>query len=195
MYEPVINAAIDYIKALFKDNSDGHDAEHSIRVFQNALMIAEDHPECDKTVISLAALLHDADDHKLFDTEDNRNARVFLERWQINRAQTEQICGIINSVSFSRNRGRAPETLEGMIVQDADRLDAMGAVGVARTFAFGGSHGRALEASLQHFYDKLLLLRDEMNTQKGREIANSRHLFMEEFLKEYYKETGGSESR
>ena len=102
----------------------------------------------------------------------------------------DRICRIINSVSFSQNRGRRPETIEGQIVQDADRLDAMGAVGIARTFAFGGEHGRPLRESVQHFYDKLLLLRDLMNTGAGRELAEKRHIFLESFLREYLEETG-----
>ena len=102
--------------------------------------------------------------------------------------KAERIITAINAVSFSRNRGKKPETLEGKTVQDADRLDAIGAVGIARTFAFGGEHGRSLDASIQHFYDKLLLLKDEMNTKSGRELAEDRHSFMVRFLEEYRKE-------
>ena len=190
----VISAAGEYIVEIFKDNADGHDAGHSVRVFHNALLIAAEYPDSDHTVISLAALLHDVDDHKLFQTENNANARSFLTKHGIGREQTEQICEIINSVSFSKNRGRRPATLEGMIVQDADRLDAIGAVGIARTFAYGGKHGRPLESSVQHFYDKLLLLKAEMNTQKAKEIADVRHAFMEVFLKEFDSETRQEET-
>ena len=112
---------------------------------------------------------------------------------QIAPDRIDRICEIINSVSFSKNRGRRPSSLEGMIVQDADRLDAIGAVGVARTFAFGGRHARSLESSVQHFYDKLLLLKAEMNTQKAKEIAEVRHAFMEVFLEEFDKEVGKCE--
>ena len=101
----------------------------------------------------------------------------------------EYICRVINAVSFSQNRGKRPESLEGMIVQDADRLDAIGAIGIARTFAFGGEHGRTLEATIQHFQDKLLLLKDEMNTETAKKIAESRHLFMVNFLQEFDEET------
>ena len=104
------------------------------------------------------------------------------------RAKIEEICSVINSVSFSKNRGKKPETLEGKIVQDADRLDAMGAIGIARTFAFGGEHGRSIEESVMHFHEKLLLLKDEMNTESARKIAESRHAFLEEFLSHYYEE-------
>ena len=128
------------------------------------------------------------DVHKLFPTEDQANARSFLEENSIPDDMIERICSVIGGVSFSQNRGKIPETLEGKIVQDADRLDAMGAIGIARTFAYGGSHARTMEESIQHFYDKLLLLRDEMNTTMGRELAEERHAFMLSFLEEYKKE-------
>ncbi|MBR1830621.1 MAG: phosphohydrolase, partial [Atopobiaceae bacterium] len=100
----------------------------------------------------------------------------------------EQICEVINGVSFSKNRGRRPSSLEGMVVQDADRLDALGAIGVARTFAFGGEHGRSLESSVEHFHEKLLLLKDEMNTDTGRALATKRHAFLLSFLQELDEE-------
>lgn len=96
---------------------------------------------------------------------------------------------MINSVSFSRNRGRGSLTPEGKIVQDADRLDAMGAVGIARTFAYGGEHGRSMQESVQHFYDKLLRLKGLMNTETGKQMAEKRHAFLEQFLSEYKQET------
>ncbi len=133
---------------------------------------------------------HDADDHKLFDTENNANTRDFLKRNGISESITEEICEAINAVSFSKNRGRRPETIEGMIVQDADRLDALGAIGIARTFSYGGEHGRSLDESIQHFYDKLLLLKDELNTDTAREIARKRHAFLEAYLEEYKEEMG-----
>ena len=105
----------------------------------------------------------------------------------------EEVCRTINTVSFSHNRGKRPETLEGMIVQDADRLDAIGAIGIARTFAYGGKVGRPLSDSIKHFYDKLLLLKDELNTDAAKEIAQKRHEFMQEFLEEYYSETSDTE--
>ena len=185
----VISAAGEYIKEIFKDNADGHDAGHSVRVYHNALLIAAEYPDSDHTVISLAALLHDVDDHKLFHTENNANARSFLEKHGLGREQTEQICEIINSVSFSKNRGRRPSSLEGMIVQDADRLDAMGAVGISRTFAYGGKAGRGMADSVQHFYDKLLLLKDMMHTDAAKAMAQQRHRFMLGFLEELERET------
>ena len=185
-----IEAAIAYIEQLFQNNAGGHDAAHTLRVYKNALRIAQSEPDCDLEIVSLAALLHDADDHKLFHTENNANARSFLKAHGVEKA--EEIIAAVNSVSFSQNRGKRPETLEGKIVQDADRLDAIGAVGIARTFAFGGEHGRSLDSSIRHFYDKLLLLKDEMNTAAARRISEERHAYMIGFLEEYAKEMDGS---
>ena len=155
----ITQEAMEYVRALFQGNADGHGFDHTLRVWRNAMMIAETEPDCDPQIVSLAALLHDADDHKLF------------------------------SVSFSKNKGKRPDTPEGRIVQDADRLDAIGAIGIARTFAYGGKHGRAPEDSIAHFHEKLLLLKDMMNTEKAKELAEGRHAFMEAFLREWDAET------
>ena len=186
----MIDEAINYIRELFAENADGHGFEHAMRVYRNALLIAETEPEADRLVVSLGALLHDADDYKLFSTENNANARRFLEAQGVDRETADRICGAVNSVSFSRNRGKHPDTIEGRIIQDADRLDAIGAIGIARTFAYGGKHGRTPEDSIAHFHEKLLLLKDLMNTEKAKEMAESRHAFMEQFLKEWEQEIG-----
>ena len=190
----IIDSASEYIKVLFAGNSDGHGFDHSMRVYRNAMMIAEAVPAADRTIVALGALLHDADDHKLFQTEDNANARHFLEAEGINTETTDRIVEAINSVSFSRNGDRRPESIEGQIIQDADRLDAIGAIGIARTFAFGGKHKRSLESSVEHFHEKLLLLKDRMNTDKAKELAEDRHAFMEAFLKDWQREAQGSKS-
>ncbi len=122
--------------------------------------------------------------------ENNANARSFLNAQKVAPEKIERICEAINAVSFSQNRGRRPETLEGRIVQDADRLDALGAIGVARTFAYGGEHGRSLDESVEHFHEKLLLLKDELNTETARRLAEPRHAFLEQFLEEYERESG-----
>jgi uncharacterized protein len=184
----IISNAIKYIQKVFDNNSDGHDTDHSLRVYHNALSISSKYQEADLFVISLAAILHDVDDHKLFNTKNNQNARTFLEGQDIQVETIEWIVDIINGVSFSHNKDKVPETLEGKIVQDADRLDAIGAIGIARTFAYGGKHDRSLEDSLKHFDDKLLLLKDLMNTEVAADIASERHAFMEAFLNEYRKE-------
>ena len=189
MKDQIINAAIIYITELFQDNPGGHDVSHTMRVYRNALVIASSEMKCDIEVVSLAALLHDADDHKLFHTVNNANARSFLEEHSVDPGKTERIINAINSVSFSQNRGKHPETPEGKIVQDADRLDAIGAVGIARTFAYGGEHGRSLDSSICHFHEKLLLLKEEMNTGTARKLAEERHAFMLTFLEKYQEET------
>ena len=184
----LISDAIEYIKELQGANSGGHDAAHSLRVYKNALVILDKEPACDRTVVLLAAILHDADDHKLCNNVNNENTRDFLARKGVSADLTEEIVRTINSVSFSKNRGKRPETLEGRIVQDADRLDAMGAIGIARTFAYGGEHGRSIEESVQHFHDKLLLLKDELNTETAKEIAAKRHAFLEAYIAELNEE-------
>ena len=191
----IIEKAIEYISNLFAGDAGGHDVGHTIRVYNNALTIAKHCPEADCRIVALAALLHDADDHKLFNTKNNLNARAFLTGQNVSPEKIEAIITAINSVSFSQNRGKRPNTLEGMIVQDADRLDAIGAIGIARCFAYGGEHGRSLDMSIQHFYDKLLLLKDEMNTDAAKRMAVERHAFMAEFLEHYKQETNAGEGK
>ena len=188
MQEKIVKEATEYVRALFQGNSDGHDFDHTMRVYREAMEIADSEPDCDRQVVALAALLHDADDYKLFKTADNANARDFLNSQNMDEATVKKICTAINSVSFSKNRDRCPESLEGRIVQDADRLDAIGAIGIARTFAYGGKHGRTLDSSIEHCHEKLLLLKAMMHTEKAKEMAESRHTFMESFLQEWEKE-------
>ena len=183
---------MEWVKELFASDAGGHDAEHTLRVYRTAMALAETEPGCDKTVVALAALLHDADDYKLFQTENNANARRFMAGQGVSEETAERVCAAVNAVSFSRNGVRRPDTPEGRIVQDADRLDAMGAVGVARTFAYGGEHARPMDESVRHFYDKLLRLKDGMNTSAARAEAERRHAFLETFLEQYRKETEGS---
>jgi len=192
MNESIIENAVSFVTELFRGNAGGHGADHTLRVYRNARLIAAEEPECDLFIVSLAALLHDADDHKLFQTENNANARGFLTKNGVSLSDAERILAAVNAVSFSQNGDRPPETPEGKIVQDADRLDAIGAVGVARTFAYGGEHGRDLADSLQHFHDKLLRLKDLMNTPTGRRMAARRHDFLIAFLRQYAAETGDS---
>ncbi len=199
--DPVIQNAIDYVHDVFRDNAGGHDAEHTMRVLHNTLLLARleeaktpgDEPVCDLRTAALAALLHDVDDRKLFHSNNNENARRFLEENRVPPEQIEEICDIVNSVSFSLNKDKKPETIEAKIVQDADRLDSLGAIGIARTFAYGGEHGRSLKDSVQHFYDKLLLLKGLMNTESAREMAEKRHRFLKGFLEELKEELTGGE--
>lgn len=188
MADHIIDEAIDYASRLFEEDASGHDLGHSLRVWRGAMLIARNEPSSDAFVVALAAILHDVDDHKLFLTRGNANARAFLDGVQVDPDKVERICEAINSVLFSQNRGRRPSTIEGKIVQDADRLDAIGAIGIARAFAYGGAHGRGMESSVRHFHEKLLLLVDEMNTDMGRKLAESRHAFLLAFLDEFSEE-------
>ncbi len=191
MQDELTGAAVDYARALFAGNADGHGFDHTMRVYRNAMEIAREE-DCDRQIVALAALLHDADDPKLFSTADNANARAFLNSHGADEEMTERILAAVNAVSFSKNRDRKPDTVEGQIVQDADRLDAIGAIGIARTFAYGGGHGRGLEDSIGHFHEKLLLLTDLMNTRTAKSMAAERHRFMLDFLREWARETGAA---
>ena len=187
--EQIIESAKVFIKEIFKNNAGGHDYEHTIRVYNNAINIAKDYPGCDLLIVSLSSLLHDVDDHKLCNHENNENARMFLNEQNVPNEIVECVCQVINEVSFSKNKDKKPSTLEAMVVQDADRLDAIGAIGVARAFAYGGQECRPLESSIRHFYEKLLLLKDKMNTETAKKMAEERHQFLVNFLTEYNKET------
>ena len=187
----ITDECIAYITELFRGNSGGHDAEHTMRVYRNTMAIAGSEPGCDREIVALAALLHDADDRKLFPSKENENARAFLEG-RVPEDRIRKICACIETVSFSRNPDRAPESVEGKIVQDADRLDAMGAVGIARTFAYGGERGRPMRESVGHFHEKLLRLKDRMNTETGKRLAEKRHAYLEGFLNELDEELKGS---
>jgi len=188
------------IRELFSGEFSGHDVLHTLRVVKNAIMLNED-GEGDGFIIILASLLHDADDRKLFPetAENNDNARKILEKYCVSKENTDRIIDIINSVSFSS--GKIPSSIEGKIVQDADRLDAIGAVGIARCFSFGGNHSRPIyeegdfsgegsgDSSIAHFYNKLLKLEGLMNTGKGREEAEKRTSFLKNYLEHFKEET------
>lgn len=179
----IIKKAIEYLENIFNGNSDGHGADHSLRVYNNASLIRKAY-ECNELYADLGALLHDVDDHKLFKNKNNENARKFLVENDFDSEAIEDIVEIINSVSFTKNKGTKPKTLEACIVQDADRLDAIGAIGIARTFMYSGKHERGIEDSLKHFDEKLLLLKDMMNTDEAKRLAQKRDSFMKEFLSE-----------
>lgn len=208
----IIQDAMILIEKRFEGDASGHDYYHSIRVYQLAVRIAA-REAADTEIVQLAALLHDVDDRKLFASEkDLECARSFLEGHRVSPAKQERILRIIREVSFKGNASARPTSIEGMIVQDADRLDALGAVGIARTFAYGGSRGRAIHlplekpltdmssdeyynnrgTSINHFYEKLLKLKDLMSTEEGKRIAEGRHQYMLQFLDEFYGEWDGT---
>ena len=188
MDNDLIEKAKEYARSLLANNYGGHDYNHTLRVYNNAVAITKKEQGADLLIVSIAALLHDVDDYKLFNTENYQNARVFLESNDVPEEQVHQIIEAIDSVSFSKNKDKRPGSLEGMIVQDADRLDAIGAIGIARTFAFGGEHSRPMEATIKHFDEKLFLLKDLMNTETAKSIAKGRHAFMKNFINELNQE-------
>ena len=195
----MIDRAMDYARKIFEGDASGHDFDHTMRVFHMATTIAREE-NADLETVQLAALLHDVDDRKLSPQtyEHKDNAVRFLRDNSVEEDKIRTIVEMNSQISFSAGNG-APSTLEGMCVQDADRLDAIGAIGIGRAFAFGSSRGRRIHdpegkdttTTIQHFYDKLLLLKDRMNTATGKNLANMRHQFMESFLQQFYAEWNG----
>lgn len=200
----------EFVKDLLAKEYSGHDYYHCIRVYNNAMLICKD-MDCDKQLVSVASLLHDVDDAKLFDSKDYDNARKILNDLNYEKDFIEKVINIIKDVSFKGKDSVIPSSLEGKIVQDADRLDAIGAIGIARTFAYGGNHNRLIydpsikpnlnmdynqyknanNPTINHFYEKLLILKDMMNLEKSKQIAIHRHKFMEDYLREFYDEWDG----
>ena len=190
---------MDFARGIFEGDGSGHDFDHTLRVYHMAVRIAaEEGAEADTA--ALAALLHDVDDHKLSPAtcEHKDRAVGFLRSQGVGEEQIRRIVEIISQISFSAGNG-CPDTLEGRCVQDADRLDAIGAIGIGRAFAFGGSRGRRMHdpdgvdktATVEHFYDKLFKLKDLMTTETGKTLARQRDEFMHSFLEQFYAETVG----
>lgn len=198
-YAQVIRHAEEFVHRIFSEDHSGHDAHHTFRVHALAARIAK-HEGADLPIVELSALLHDVDDHKISpETSENcLRAVAFLQEEGLEQDEIDRIVHIIQQISFSRNT-LPPDTTEAQCVQDADRLDALGAIGIGRTFAFGGSRGRSMydpkgedpNSSIAHFYDKLLLLKDRMNTETGRRLAESRDQYLRSFLEEFYAEWNG----
>ena len=201
----MVEKAKRYVKKYMDSDPSGHDWYHTQRVMHLAESIAEPeskNTEVDMEAVLLIALLHDLDDRKLSPgTHENLDrARGFLVENHVAPVKQEMILDSIRNLSFKGTGTSVPESLEGRIVQDADRLDAMGAIGIARTFAFGGSRGRRIHdpdgldngSSIQHFYDKLLLLKDRMNTDAGKKLAQERDVYLRGFLEEFYAEWDGN---
>lgn len=192
----ILIKAQQYIKETFLKEGTGHDYYHIERVVINARKILQTE-QADSFIVELAAWLHDLGDHKLHNGVDKSDELIsaFLKSLIVEQSVIDQIIKIVSQVSFSK--GNKPSSIEAEIVQDADRLDAIGAIGIARCFAYGGSKNRILyspdekekeNSSIQHFYDKLFKLKDLMNTESAKLIAAKRHSFMKEYITEFYRE-------
>ena len=209
----MIDNALEYIKEIFAGDSSGHDYYHTVRVYKIATEIAKQE-YADVNIVQLAALLHDVDDKKLSPETHStkKNAVDFMTANGVDADMINTVCKIIDEVSFTGTDSVVLSTIEGKCVQDADRLDAIGAIGIARVFAYGGSRGRKIydpdikprigmskeeyqkntnSTSINHFYEKLLLLKDMMNTTAGKKLAEHRQAVMQEFLNEFMAEWKG----
>tara|TARA_B100000378_G_scaffold117103_1_gene93864 strand:- start:5971 stop:6627 length:657 start_codon:yes stop_codon:yes gene_type:complete len=211
---PLIIVTKNFVRQELANAEGGHDWFHIERVYKNALLIAEEE-DVNLDIIALGALLHDIADAKFHQGDETvgpKKAKQFLQQQNVESATIEHVIKIIEHISFKGgNFQQQFHSKELAIVQDADRLDALGAIGIARTFNYGGFKNRKLydpaiapklnmtkeeykkgdKPTINHFYEKLLLLKDRMNTQKGKQIAQERHLFMEKFLEQFYAEWEG----
>ncbi len=215
MQKIIIKETEEYVYQLLKDDASGHDWWHIQRVRNLAKNIAEKEKETiDLFVCEMAALLHDVADGKLNKTEADgeRKVRNWLSRYSLTEKESEEIMEIILHMSYKGGTNKVVlSSIEGKIVQDADRLDAIGAIGIARTMAYSGSKNRLIhdpskeardnltieeyrsgeDTAIMHFYEKLLKLKDEMNTTVGKQLAEKRHAYMEDYLNEFYAEWDG----
>jgi len=206
-----IDRTVEYVKSALAGEGSGHDWWHVYRVWQTAKRIGEAE-RADLLIVELAALLHDIADWKAHQGDSTVGAEVarnWLLSLDLDHGLIEHVRQIVADISFKGAGVKQPElSLEGEVVQDADRLDAMGAMGIARAFAYGGARGRLIHdptvkpmehhtaesylksggTTINHFHEKLLLLKDRMNTPTGSEIAERRHRFMEEYLRRFHEE-------
>lgn len=212
MQKEIINRALEYVKKIFENDYSGHDYFHTFRVFRMATHIATKE-NANLEIAQLAALLHDVDDIKLSPEThaEKTNARSFLAANNIDEIVICEICQIIEEISYAGNDSVIPKTLEGKCVQDADRLDAMGAIGIARAFAYGGNHNRLMHhpdikpnmdmgkeeynnhvsTTINHFYEKLFRLTELMNTYTAKDIAKGREAYMKNYISEFMDEWNG----
>ncbi|MFV8268993.1 HD domain-containing protein [Flavobacterium sp. GT2N3] len=210
----LINKTILFVKEKLDNAEGGHDWFHIERVFKNSVLISKNET-CDVTIVKLGALLHDIADSKFHDGDETvgpRIAREFLESENVDQEIITHVINIIENISYKGgNFEKKFSSIELDVVQDADRLDAIGAIGIARAFNYGGFKNRTLydpkiapnssmtkeeykkndSPTLNHFYEKLLLLKDKMNTETGKQIAQERHRYMEGFLAQFYAEWEG----
>lgn len=206
-----VSKTVSFVKEKLKDAEAGHDWFHIERVWKCSEIISKTE-ECNEEVVAFAALLHDIADPKFHDGDEILALRIsedFLKSIDVDETIINQVLFIIKNISFkNRNENLGEKPIELQIVQDADRLDAIGAIGIARTFNFGGyknnlmyhpdippklnmkkeEYKKSEGTTINHFYEKLLLLKDMMNTEKGKEMAEERHNFMLKFLEQFYRE-------
>ena len=213
----LVEDTIAFVKETLSDAEAGHDWFHTQRVFRNSLLIAKDE-NADVLVVSLGALLHDIADAKFHQGDETvgpKMARAFLNSLEVEKEVIEKVCYIIEHISFKNSIGQNKtkiHPIELLVVQDADRLDAIGAIGIARAFHYGGFKNRTLydpeiapnleltkeeyknskSPTINHFYEKLLLLKDKMNTKTGTKIAQQRHDFLLLYLEHFYAEWSGT---
>jgi uncharacterized protein len=212
----VIKKTAAHMKKLLSGEGSGHDWWHTYRVWKDAIRIGKQE-KADLFIVQLTALLHDIADYKLHGGDENigpRRAREWLEGQKVDEKTISQVCRIISDMPFKGAKVESKmKALEGKVVQDADRLDAIGAIGIARCFTFSGHKGREIynpdikpdmhesfeqyksnvSPAINHFYEKLLLLKDLMNTKAARKIAEGRHVFMKQYLNRFYKEWEGKD--
>ena len=210
----LIGKTIVFVKAKLANAEAGHDWFHVERVYRNAILISKNEV-CNTAIVQLGALLHDIADSKFHDGDETvgpKMAREFLESQEVDEATIAHVINIIENISFKGgNFEKSFSSKELDIVQDADRLDAIGAIGIARMFNYGGFKNRVIydpkiapknkmtkeeykknnSPTINHFYEKLFLLKDKMNTKTGKEIAKERHRYMEGFLSQFYAEWEG----
>jgi uncharacterized protein len=213
MLSNMIDAAEEFVKNELGRDSSGHDWHHIDRVRNNAHLIWSKEQKGDWFIIEMSALLHDIPDDKLNESEEAgwKKLDSFLASLQLDIEIVRQIKECIDTVSFKGGREITLKSIEAKIVQDADRLDALGAIGIARTFAFGGKKGHPIYdpaisarqemtleeyrsgdgSSVNHFYEKLFKLKDKMNIEQAKKLAEERHDFMESFLEQFYREWNG----
>lgn len=210
--QAIINRVIAILKEHYRSDTSGHDWFHLERVWKIAKRLARGE-RVDRFVLEMAALLHDVDDSKIKSEGETEFSRteVLLQELHIDADLRERLYEIIRTVSFHGGFNIPPTSLEGKIVQDADRLEAVGAIGIARCFAYNGHKGNPIydptikpksfdsfhsykkhtSTAINHFYEKLLLLKDRMNTPQARKIAAHRHRVLEEFINEFFAEVAG----
>ncbi len=214
--EKIISQTEEFVKETLSNAEGGHDWWHIYRVRKLAVRIGREE-NADLFVVQLAALLHDIADTKFYDGDEEvgpRMAKEFLTRLDVSKSIIEHVDAIIRNMSFHKTfEGKKFDSVEFQVVQDADRLDAIGAIGIARTFNYGGhknfplydpaiqpekylnkeAYKNSKAPTLNHFYEKLFLLKDLMNTQTGKRMAEGRHRFMEEFVERFLKEWEGED--